>query len=111
MEGLLAPLLKAVVKKYLKDRLGKRFTTEEYETLAEEFKKETTNEEFSDLRRSDGEERRELVRSIARRIEARVKKTGTKEEKAYMRKFAKARRETSTTAKRTKGPGRKRGRT
>jgi hypothetical protein len=106
MEGLLAPLLKAAVKKYLKDRLGERFSEQEYATLAEEFKRETTNEEFSILRRSDGEERQELVRSIARRIETRVKKSGTKEAKAMMRRFAKARGETSTTtggSKRTGG--------
>ncbi len=105
MEGLLAPLLKVAVKKYLKDRLGERFSEEEYEILAEEFKKETTGKEFSILRRSDGEERRELVRSIARRIVTRVKKTGTKEEKAMMRRFTKARQETSTTASGSKRTG------
>jgi hypothetical protein len=110
MEGLLAPILKVAVKKYLKDRLGERFSAQEYEILAEEFKRETTGEEFSILRRSDGEERRGLVRSIAHRIEARVKKTGTREEKAMMRRFSKARRETSTTAGGSKRRGGRRGR-
>jgi len=96
MEGLMAMLLKGAVKKYLKDRFGDRFTSGEFEMLAEEFKLETSSGEFSDLRGADAEERRELIRTISMRIQANIQKTGTKEDKELMKRFMKAREETST---------------
>ncbi|MDP3938534.1 MAG: hypothetical protein Q8R92_10410 [Deltaproteobacteria bacterium] len=99
MQGLMAPLLKTAIKAYLKGRFGDRFGSEEYDRLAEEFKVETTNEEFSALRKLDGDERRDLVRAIGERIQARVKKTGTKEDKALVKRFMTARAKTSTSAK------------
>ncbi len=103
MRGLMAPLLKTAIKAYLKDRFGDRFGSEDYDRLAEEFKVETTNEEFSALRKLDGDERRDLVRAIAERIQMRVKKTGTKEEKAMFKRFMNARAKTPTSAKPAKG--------
>ncbi len=97
MEGMLGMLLKGAVKKYLKDRFGDRFTRDEFEILAEEFKLETSGEEFSALRGADAEERRELIRTISMRIQANIQKTGTKEDKALMKRFMKAREETSTS--------------
>lgn len=107
MKGLMAPLLKTALKAYLKDRFGDRFESDEYEVLAEEFKIETTNEEFSALRSLEGDERRDLVRSIAKRIQARVKKTGTKEDQELMKRFMKARAETSASGGPSRGRKRK----
>ena len=97
MEGMLAMLLKGAVKKYLKDRFGDRFDSDEIELLAGEFKQETTSEEFSSLRSADSEERRDLIRAISKRIQAKVQKSGRKEEKELMKRFMKAREETSTS--------------
>jgi hypothetical protein len=103
MEGMMGMLLKGAVKKYLKDRFGNRFTRDEFEVLAEEFKQETTGDEFSALRSADSEERRELIRTIAKRIQARVQKTGSKENKELMKRFMKAREETSTSGRKAAG--------
>lgn len=108
MKGLMAPLLKTAIKAYLKDRFGDRFESEEYELLAEEFKVETTNDEFASLRKLDGDERRELVRSIASRIQARVKKTGSREDQDLMKRFMRARQQTSASRKAAKGRNRTR---
>ena len=97
MEGMMAMLLKGAVKKYLEHRFGDRFDRDEFEILAEEFKRETTGEEFSSLRSADSDERRDLIRTISTRIQAKVQKTGTKEEKELMKRFMKAREETSTS--------------
>jgi len=102
MEGMMAMLLKGAVKKYLKDRFGDRFTSDEFEILAQEFKQETTSEEFSALRSADSEERRELIRIISKRIQAKIQKTGAKEDKELMKRFMKAREETSTSGRRTR---------
>ena len=99
MEGMMGMLLKGAVKKYLKDRFGDRFTSDEFEILAEEFKIETTSDEFSTLRSADGDERRDLIRSISKRIQARIRKTGTKEDNEMMKRFMKAREETTTRGK------------
>ena len=99
MEGMMGMLLKGAVKRYLKDRFGDRFTGDEFELLADEFKRETTGEEFSALRGADGEERRGLIRTISKRIQAHVQKTGAKEEKELMKRFMKAREETSTSGR------------
>jgi hypothetical protein len=107
MEGMMAALLKTAVKKYLRDRYEDRFDGDEYELLANEFKHETTNEEFTALRKSSGDERREVIRAIALRIQARVRKEGTKEEKDLMKRFMKAREETTSSAAKTPA-GRKR---
>jgi len=96
MQGIMAVLLKKAVKSYLEDRLRDRFEAGEYEVLAEEFKRETTPEEFTALRKSDGDERRELIRTIASRIQTRVNRSGNKDEKDLMKRFMKARKETST---------------
>ncbi len=103
MQGVMAILLKKAVRSYLKDRFEDRFDDEEYELLAEEFKRETTPEEFTALRKSDGDERREIIREISSRIQARVNKSGGKEEKDLMKRFMRARKETSTPRTAAKG--------
>ena len=103
MQGILAPLLRTAVRKYLRDRFQDRFSSDDYERLAKEFLAETTSDEFSELRRADSEQRRDLIRTISLRIQSRFRKNGTKEEKALMRAFAKARSETSTRSGRGKG--------
>ncbi len=105
MEGMMAMLLKGAVKKYLEHRFGDRFDSHEFEVLAEEFKQETTGEEFSSLRSADSDERRELIRTVSKRIQAKVQKSGTREEKELMKRFMRAREDTSTS--RTTAAGKK----
>jgi hypothetical protein len=97
MKGVMAILLKKAVRSYLENRFKDRFDDEEYELLAEEFKSETTSEEFTALRKSDGDERSNIIRGISSRIQARVSKSGSKEDKDLMKRFMKAREETSTS--------------
>ncbi|MFQ5457432.1 MAG: hypothetical protein ACE5FC_03105 [Myxococcota bacterium] len=95
MDGLMAPILRTGIKAYLKDRFGARFTGEDYDRLADEFTKETSREEFSALRKLEGDDRRALIREIADRIRARIRKSGSKQDKEMMKRFMKARAETS----------------
>ena len=94
MDGLMAPLLRTGIRAYLKDRFGDKFRGDEYERLAEEFTAETTSDEFLALRKLNGDERRALIRKIAGRIQARIKKSGSRKDKDMLKRIIRVRAET-----------------